>query len=49
LCAREKQLETCGSCPEMESCEKAEEIIANNPDARGRLEKCAGAFSCFQT
>ena len=38
LCAREKQMKTCGSCPEMESCEKAGAIIRNNPDARERLE-----------
>ena len=37
-CAREKQMETCGSCPEMESCEKVGAITGNNPDARGRLE-----------
>lgn len=36
-CAREKQMETCGSCLEMKSCEKVGAIIGNNPDARGRL------------
>ena len=37
-CAREKQMETCGGCPEMKSCEKVGAIIGNNHDARGRLE-----------
>jgi len=37
-CAREKKMETCGGCPEMESCEKVGAIIGNNSDARGRLE-----------
>ena len=37
-CAREKQMETCGDCPEMKSCEKVGAILGNNPDARGRLE-----------
>ena len=38
-CAKEKKMETCGGCPEMESCEKVGAIIGNNPDARGRLER----------
>ena len=37
-CAREKQMETCGVCLEMKSCEKVGAIIGNNSDARGRLE-----------
>ena len=37
-CAMNKQVETCGSCPEMKSCEKVGAIIANNPEALGRLE-----------
>ena len=37
-CAREKQMETCGGCLEMKSCEKVGAIIGNNSDARGRLE-----------
>ena len=37
-CAREKQMETCGGCPEMKYCEKVGAIIGNNPDARDRLE-----------
>lgn len=38
-CAKRRQMETCGSCPEMKSCEKVGAIIGNNPDARDRLEK----------
>ncbi len=37
-CAKEKQMETCGGCPEMKYCEKVGAIIGNNPDARDRLE-----------
>ena len=37
-CAMKKQVETCGSCPEMKSCEKVGAIISNNPEALGRLE-----------
>lgn len=37
-CAMQEQVETCGSCPEMKSCEKVGAIIANNPEALGRLE-----------
>ena len=37
-CAREKQMATCGSCPEMKTCEKVGAIIGNNPDARSRIE-----------
>ena len=37
-CTREKQMATCGSCPEMKTCEKVGAIIGNNPDARDRLE-----------
>ena len=37
-CAMQKQVETCGSCPEMKSCEKVGAIIANNPEALSRLE-----------
>ena len=33
-CAMKKQVETCGSCPEMKSCEKVGAIISNNPDRR---------------
>ena len=37
-CARSRQAETCGSCPEMRSCEKLGAITRNNPDALRRLE-----------
>ena len=37
-CAMKKQVETCGSCPEMKSCEKVGAILANNSEARGRLK-----------
>ena len=37
-CAMKKQVETCGSCPEMKSCEKVGAILANNPETLGRLE-----------
>ena len=37
-CAREKALETCGSCPEMRTCEKLSAITRNNPEALRRLE-----------
>ncbi len=37
-CAMQKQVETCGNCPEMESCEKVRAIIGNDADARERLE-----------
>ena len=38
-CAREKQAETCGGCPDMASCQQLEAIIGNHPDALLRLEK----------
>ncbi len=37
-CAMGKQMETCGSCPEMDSCEKLGMIIGNNADALRRLK-----------
>lgn len=37
-CAREKQVETCGACPEMRTCEALGAITGNNPDALCRLE-----------
>ncbi len=36
-CALKKQVETCGDCPEMETCEKVGMILGNNADARRRL------------
>ena len=38
-CAVSKQMETCGSCPDMKSCEKLGMITGNNADALQRLEK----------
>ena len=38
-CAMEKKTETCGSCGEMESCEKLAAIIRNTPEASRNL-KC---------
>ena len=37
-CAMQKQVETCGDCPEMRSCEKVGAIIGNNSEARVRLK-----------
>ncbi len=37
LCAMEKQIETCGSCPEIEECKKVKMVIGNNKDAYNRL------------
>ncbi len=42
-CVKEKQMETCGSCTKMGSCEKVGAIIANNNDARERLENIGNA------
>ena len=36
-CALKKQVETCGDCPEMETCEKVGMILGNNADARRNL------------
>ena len=38
-CAMDRQVETCGSCPEMETCEKLGAITENNANARRRLEE----------
>ncbi len=37
-CARERNVETCGSCGEMMSCEKLGAIIENNSDALKHLK-----------
>ena len=37
-CAKGKDLETCGSCSEMETCEKVGMIIKNTPEARSNLK-----------
>ncbi len=36
-CAMGRQAETCGSCPEMGSCEKLGMITGSSPDALRRL------------
>jgi len=41
-CARLKQMETCGNCPEMNSCEKLAMITGNNADALRRLKEQSG-------
>ena len=38
-CALGRQVETCGSCPEMRACEKLAAITRNNADALRRLEQ----------
>ncbi len=37
-CAMKKQIQTCGSCAEMGTCEKLAAIIGNNPDAIRNLK-----------
>ena len=38
-CAMKKGLETCGDCPEMETCEALGTVLANNEAARENLKK----------
>lgn len=38
-CAMGRKMETCGSCPDMESCEKLGAITAHNADALCRLKE----------
>ena len=40
-CATERGVETCGSCGEMEGCEKLGMIIKNNPDVLRNLKEYA--------
>ena len=37
-CALKKGVETCGGCPEMETCQTLAMVISNNPDARKNLK-----------
>ncbi len=37
-CAREREVQTCGSCSEMEGCEKLRAITGNNAAAWERLK-----------
>ena len=36
-CAMERKAETCGSCAEVKTCEKAGAILGNNEEARRNL------------
>lgn len=36
-CALEKQMETCGDCANVKTCEKANMILGNNEEARQNL------------
>ena len=38
-CALERSVETCGSCSEMEGCEKLGMIVKNNKEALGNLKE----------
>jgi hypothetical protein len=40
-CALKRNLETCGSCCEMDSCEKLGMIVKNNPDVLRNLKEYA--------
>jgi len=37
-CALKKGFETCGDCPEMETCQIVGMVISNNPEARKNLK-----------
>ncbi|BDF08945.1 DUF3795 domain-containing protein [Emergencia timonensis] len=37
-CALKKGVTTCGDCPNMDECQTASAIIANNPDALENLK-----------
>jgi hypothetical protein len=37
-CALKKGVETCGACPEMNTCGKVAMVISNNPDACRNLK-----------
>jgi hypothetical protein len=40
-CAREKGVASCGLCPEWEECPFLVEILTNDPQARGNLQRIA--------
>lgn len=44
-CAMDRDVETCGSCGEMEACEKLGMITRNNADAYGRLKEGASPMA----
>ena len=37
-CALRREVETCGSCAELKTCDKVRAIIGNNAEARGNLK-----------
>ena len=37
FCAMEKDVETCGACPNVETCQNIEPIFSNNPDTKANL------------
>ena len=37
-CAMKKGFETCGDCPELDTCQTVAMVIGNNPDARKNLK-----------
>ena len=36
-CALKKGVETCGGCPDWETCETVAMVVGNNPEARNNL------------
>ena len=38
-CARKKGVETCGECPEMETCRIVGAVHSNNPEAKKNLKE----------
>ena len=38
-CARGKGFETCGNCPNIETCQTVRMVISNNPEAADNLRK----------
>ena len=38
-CALKKQIETCGQCPKLDTCNEVKMIIGNNKDAYNNLKK----------
>lgn len=38
-CARDKGFETCGNCPNIETCQTVRMLISNNPEAADNLRK----------
>lgn len=37
-CALQKGVDTCGACPDLETCPAVQAVLANNPDARKNLK-----------